>query len=147
MQAGKDMMESVKETVANIGASARSGMDKTKAAAQEKIDLMTANSPREREMATERKNARMTEAELRKQEAYGQNAAARQAALNPGGLASYRTGSGTESNTHNTHTNIGSAGQPMETHVMSPDTMPGYGTGVAAGRLGEETMGHINKRM
>lgn len=39
MQAGKNAMASVKETAANIGASAKSGMEKTKATMQEKVHL------------------------------------------------------------------------------------------------------------
>ena len=37
MQGAKKAVESVKETAANIGASAKSGMEKTKATVQEKV--------------------------------------------------------------------------------------------------------------
>lgn len=37
MQSGKNAAESVKESAANVGASARAGMEKTKATAQEKV--------------------------------------------------------------------------------------------------------------
>lgn len=37
MQSAKNAAASVKETVANVGASAKSGMEKTKAVAQEKV--------------------------------------------------------------------------------------------------------------
>lgn len=37
MQAAKKAVETIKETAANIGASAKSGLEKTKAAVQEKV--------------------------------------------------------------------------------------------------------------
>jgi uncharacterized protein YbjQ (UPF0145 family) len=37
MQAAKKAVENMKETAANIGASAKSGMEKTKATVQEKV--------------------------------------------------------------------------------------------------------------
>ncbi|KAI4300693.1 hypothetical protein L6164_034041 [Bauhinia variegata] len=37
MQSAKKAAESVKETAANVGASAKSGMEKTKATVQEKV--------------------------------------------------------------------------------------------------------------
>lgn len=37
MQSGKKAMESVKESAANVAASAKAGMDKTKATVQEKV--------------------------------------------------------------------------------------------------------------
>ena len=37
MQAGKNATSSVKETAANVAASAKSGMEKTKATVQEKV--------------------------------------------------------------------------------------------------------------
>lgn len=39
MQSGKNAMESVKEAAANVAASAKSGMEKTKATLQEKVSL------------------------------------------------------------------------------------------------------------
>jgi Late embryogenesis abundant (LEA) group 1 len=39
MQAGKNAMETVKEKAANVGASAKAGMDKTKAVVEEKVFL------------------------------------------------------------------------------------------------------------
>ena len=41
MQAAKKAIESVKETAANMGASAKSGFEKTKATLQEKVLLRT----------------------------------------------------------------------------------------------------------
>lgn len=37
MQSGKKAMESMKESAANVAASAKAGMDKTKATVQEKV--------------------------------------------------------------------------------------------------------------
>ncbi|GMH08207.1 hypothetical protein Nepgr_010047 [Nepenthes gracilis] len=67
MQTGKKSVESVKETASNIAASAKSGMEKTKATVQEK-----------KEMAARKKDERITEAELNKREAREHNAAQKQ---------------------------------------------------------------------
>ncbi|KAJ0088467.1 hypothetical protein Patl1_32993 [Pistacia atlantica] len=48
-------MQSVKETAANIAASAKAGVEKTKATVQEKVEKMQAHSPMEKAMATEKK--------------------------------------------------------------------------------------------
>nr|GEY44611.1 18 kDa seed maturation protein-like [Tanacetum cinerariifolium] len=69
-------MQSVKETAANIAASALSGMEKTKAVLEEKVEKISTSDPIEKDMATLRKEDRIRLAELRKQEAYTQNAAA-----------------------------------------------------------------------
>ncbi|KAL6987002.1 hypothetical protein U1Q18_012761 [Sarracenia purpurea var. burkii] len=93
MQAAKNTAASVKETAANVAASARSGLDKTKATVQEKVDWLTANDPTEKEMARERKEEGINQAEYRKQEAREHNAASRQAAA-ADGTESYTTGGG-----------------------------------------------------
>lgn len=69
-------MQAVKETAANIAASALSGMEKTKAVLDEKVEKISTSDPVEKDMATLRKEDRIRMAELRKQEAYNQNAAA-----------------------------------------------------------------------
>ncbi|PWA41768.1 Late embryogenesis abundant protein, LEA-25/LEA-D113 [Artemisia annua] len=69
-------MQSAKETAANIAASALSGMEKTKAVLGEKVEKISTSDPIEKDMATLRKEDRIRLAELRKQEAYTQNAAA-----------------------------------------------------------------------
>ncbi|KAI3742348.1 hypothetical protein L1987_60028 [Smallanthus sonchifolius] len=69
-------MQAVKETAANIAASALSGMEKTKAVIDEKVEKISTSDPTEKDMATLRKEDRIRLAELRKQEAYNQNAAA-----------------------------------------------------------------------
>ncbi|KAI3474538.1 hypothetical protein Pfo_029453 [Paulownia fortunei] len=113
-------MQSIKETAANVAASAKSGMEKTKATAQEKVERMTAHNPTEKEMATERKEERVHHAELNKQEAREQNAAARQASRT-GGSYSY--------------TATGVTGQPTGGHQMS--ALPGHGTGEPTGQVTE----------
>lgn len=40
MQSGKNVMESMKESTANAAASAKSGMEKTKASVQEKVIII-----------------------------------------------------------------------------------------------------------
>ncbi|KAJ6425914.1 hypothetical protein OIU84_026483 [Salix udensis] len=59
-------MQGLKDTAANIAASAVSGMEKTKATVQEKVENMTTHDPEQREMARERKEERITQAELDK---------------------------------------------------------------------------------
>ncbi|RWW76676.1 hypothetical protein BHE74_00015214 [Ensete ventricosum] len=78
MQAGKNAMASVKETAGNVAASAKAGMDKTTATVQEKVEKMTAHTPTEKAMAEERKQEKVREAEINKQETMQQNAAAQQ---------------------------------------------------------------------
>ncbi|KAJ9565376.1 hypothetical protein OSB04_001342 [Centaurea solstitialis] len=80
MQTGKNAAASVKESAANMAASAKSGMDKTKATLQEKGEKMTAHDPMQKEMAREKKEERKHEAEYEKQAKHEQNAAQRQAA-------------------------------------------------------------------
>ncbi|XP_051148954.1 protein LE25 [Andrographis paniculata] len=77
-------MQSAKETAANTAASAKAGMEKTKAAMQEKAERMTTRDPLQKEMATEKKEARIEEAERQKQEARMHNTAARQAGTGTG---------------------------------------------------------------
>ncbi|EXB32138.1 18 kDa seed maturation protein [Morus notabilis] len=126
-------MQSMKETAANVAASAKSGMEKTKATLQEKANLldldfydeaneskmekMTAHDPVEKEMATEKKKARISQAELDKQEAREHNAAAREARKAGVGHTGYTaTGTGTGTATYST---TGTTSQPTGTHKMS----------------------------
>ncbi|CAK8543348.1 unnamed protein product [Lathyrus sativus] len=69
-------MEKTKETAANIGASAKSGLEKTKANVQEKTEKLTAHNPLEKKLATQKKDERVAQAELDKQAARQHNAAA-----------------------------------------------------------------------
>ncbi|KAK6945371.1 Late embryogenesis abundant protein, LEA_1 subgroup [Dillenia turbinata] len=141
MQGARNAAEAVKETAANIGASAKASMEKTKAVVQEKTDKMTAHTPMEKEMAKEKKNVRVAEAEYRKQEVKESNAAARQAATAPGGHPKYSSGetdytTGTGSYTHST---TGATAQPTGTHEMS--ATPGHGSGAPAGSVIEGIVG------
>ncbi|XP_057534020.1 late embryogenesis abundant protein 46-like [Amaranthus tricolor] len=113
MQSGKKAVESVKESASNIAASAKSGMDKTKATVQEKVDKMRAHDEYDKALATEKKEERITEAELRKQQAMTHNAAEKEA---------------------KTATATGTAGTGL--HPMS--AMPGHGTGEPTGGFVEE---------
>ncbi|GFP91083.1 18 kDa seed maturation protein [Phtheirospermum japonicum] len=116
-------MQSIKETAANVAASAISGMEKTKATVQEKMERMTAHDPTEKQMATERKEERIHHAELNKQEAREQNAAAKMG-VQTGGTHSY--------------TASGVTGQPTGGHQMS--ALPGHGTGQPTGQVVEGTV-------
>ncbi|CAN4126453.1 unnamed protein product [Withania somnifera] len=70
-------METAKEKAENVAASAKAGMEKTKAIVEEKVEKMRTTDPLKKEMATERKDDKKTAAELNKKEAMDQNAAAR----------------------------------------------------------------------
>ncbi|XP_047161209.1 18 kDa seed maturation protein-like [Vigna umbellata] len=76
MQGGKNTGESMKEKASNIGASAKAGMEKTKATLQEKAERMTSRDPLKKELATEKKEAKVDQAELDKQAAREHNAVA-----------------------------------------------------------------------
>ncbi|CBI30024.3 hypothetical protein AAG906_036642 [Vitis piasezkii] len=86
-------MESVKEKAANVAASAKAGMEKTKATVQEKVEKLTAHGEMEKQIATQKKEEKKADAEIKKQEAYENNAAGRQAAA-VGGEAHYTAGPG-----------------------------------------------------
>ncbi|KAJ0566674.1 putative Late embryogenesis abundant protein, LEA_1 subgroup [Helianthus annuus] len=62
---------------ADIGASAKSGIEKTKATMQEKGERMTAHDPTRKEMATKKKEVGINQAEYEKQVAREQNATQR----------------------------------------------------------------------
>ncbi|KAK9122666.1 hypothetical protein Sjap_012268 [Stephania japonica] len=78
MQTGKSAAETIKETGSNVMASAKAGMDKTKATVQEKVERMTTSDPLEKELATQRKEGRINLAELEKQEVRHRHAAERE---------------------------------------------------------------------
>ncbi|TYK25405.1 18 kDa seed maturation protein [Cucumis melo var. makuwa] len=96
MQSGRNAAEAVKESAANVGASAKAGMEKTKATAQEKVDKMRAHDPYEKEMVREKKDERIQEADLDKQQARFEHAAERQAGTGPGTRTGLGTGTGPE---------------------------------------------------
>ncbi|KAK4432174.1 Late embryogenesis abundant protein 46 [Sesamum alatum] len=81
-------MQSAKETASNVAASAKAGMEKTKATVQEKAEKMTTRDPIQKDMATQKKEERIQEAERQKQETRMHNAAAKQTGGQPG----YTTG-------------------------------------------------------
>lgn len=115
MQAGKNAMASVKETAEDVAASAKSRMDKTMATVQEKVaprpppisfnfskgirtaspsfrclpqvEKMTARTPAQKEMAEERKQVKIREAEVNKQETMQSNAVEHQQTLAGGQVA------------------------------------------------------------
>ncbi|KAL7225023.1 hypothetical protein ACSBR1_020326 [Camellia fascicularis] len=94
MQAAKNAAASAKETAANVAASAKAGLDKTKATMQEKVERVSAHDPVQKDMAIQRKEEKINQAEYRKQEAREHNATARQSAA-----ATARAGGGTQSYT------------------------------------------------
>ncbi|CAH9068496.1 unnamed protein product [Cuscuta epithymum] len=112
-------MKGVKETAGNIGASAVSGMEKTKAVLQEKVERMTAHDPLEKEMATQKKEERINQAELEKREKLMAHKAEATTGVAAGKSYSYST--------------TGAAGHPTGAHQMS--AMPGHGTGAPVGEV------------
>nr|AAG15412.1 seed maturation protein [Glycine tomentella] len=133
MQGGKKAGESIKETAANIGASAKAGMEKTKATVQEKAERMTARDPMQKELATQKKDAKMSQAELDKQAARQHNTAAKQAAT------AGHMGQGHHTPGTATYSTTGEHGQPMGAHQTS--AMPGHGTGQPTGHVTEGVVG------
>ncbi|OIW13331.1 hypothetical protein TanjilG_02851 [Lupinus angustifolius] len=118
MQGAKKAGESIKETAANIGASAKSGMEKTKATVQEKTEKMTARDPLQKEIATQKKETKMNQAELDKLAAREHNAAVKQA-----NAGEHMVGQGAHH--HNIGTGTTTAHNPRA--GVNPD--PRYGAG------------------
>ncbi|CAI0402828.1 unnamed protein product [Linum tenue] len=112
-------------------------MEKTKATVQEKIEKASAHDPVQKEMAREKKEQRVAEAEAMKHSTKAHNAAAKQGEQLTGGHGNYSTGGtgGTDS-----HSATGQPGYPTGTHQMS--AMPGHGTGQPIGGLPGEQTGH-----
>ncbi|KAK9664603.1 hypothetical protein RND81_14G055200 [Saponaria officinalis] len=72
-------MESAKQKAADATAAAKAGMEKTKATVGEKVDKMKGHDQFDKDVATMKKDERMDEAEIRKQEAHAHNEAQKQA--------------------------------------------------------------------
>ncbi|KAL4271850.1 hypothetical protein GQ457_13G011620 [Hibiscus cannabinus] len=117
-------MQPIKETAANIMASATSGLEKTKATVEEKVEKATSHTQTQKEMATQRKHERIRQAELNKQEARMHNAAAKNSG--EGGF----TATGTHS-----YSTTGEHGQSTGARQMS--ALPGHGSGQPAGHVVE----------
>ncbi|XP_059428347.1 late embryogenesis abundant protein 46-like [Corylus avellana] len=81
-------MDAGKETAANLTASAKAGLEKTKATIDEKLELMKAKDPAQKEVATKKKEERFTQASHEEKEAHARNAATKEAgkAGNPTGI-------------------------------------------------------------
>ncbi|KGN54793.1 hypothetical protein Csa_011934 [Cucumis sativus] len=136
MQSGKKAVESMKESAANVAASAKAGMDKTKATVQEKMEKVTARDPLAKEIAEEKKEAKIHEAELNKQEARQHNAAVRQAAT--GAAAATH---GTHPTTHSTATYSTTGAHGYTTGTQQTSALPGHGTGQPTGLVTEGVVG------
>ncbi|XP_058771330.1 18 kDa seed maturation protein-like [Vicia villosa] len=129
MQATKKAVETIKETAANIGASAKSGLEKTKATVQEKGEIMSASDPVQKEMATEKKEERINQAEMQKREAREYNAAVKMCHVTEG-----YTGPTIETAAGYSIIGDYGSGQPMATDNVS--TIPGIGLGLGADVMG-----------
>ncbi|XP_070048001.1 late embryogenesis abundant protein 46-like [Nicotiana tomentosiformis] len=114
-------MQSVKEKASNVAASAKSGVEKTKAVVQEKVERMTAHDPTQKEMATGKKEERINQAEMNKQATHDRNTAIHQG----GG-----TGTGRP---HYSNSTTGATGHSTGSHQMS--ALPGHGTGEPMGQV------------
>ncbi|CAJ1967445.1 unnamed protein product [Sphenostylis stenocarpa] len=115
MQAAKKAVENVKETAANIGASAKSGLEKTKATLQEKSEQMSAHDQREKDMATQKKHEKINHAEMEKHQAREHNAAVKHSAL-----AAQAHGAGTHSEAdHTTGPSLSGPGSDNVTYTGS----------------------------
>ncbi|KAK9664600.1 hypothetical protein RND81_14G054900 [Saponaria officinalis] len=72
-------MESAKQKAANAAASAKAGMEKTKATVGGKVEKMKGHNRFDKDVATMKKDERKNEAEIRKQQAHSHNEAQKQA--------------------------------------------------------------------
>ncbi|KAI9154482.1 hypothetical protein LWI28_026929 [Acer negundo] len=90
MQSGKNVAESVKESAANAAASAKAGMEKAKAVAQEKAERMKTRNPAEKETATMKKEEKKTQAQLNQEQAHLHNEEAKRMAQS-GAHPGYKT--------------------------------------------------------
>ncbi|GAA0171829.1 hypothetical protein LIER_41230 [Lithospermum erythrorhizon] len=63
------------QSAKDAAAAAKSGLEKTKASLQEKGEKMTTRDPLKKDLATDKKEQRKDEAELRKQAEYDRNEA------------------------------------------------------------------------
>ena len=95
------------------------------------VEKAKAHDPMQKEMATQKKEERIRQAELEKQEARQHNAAAKQAGGN-GGYTATGTATYTASGTH-TYSTTGEHGKPTGASQMS--ALPGHGTGQPAGQV------------
>ncbi|XP_004249727.2 late embryogenesis abundant protein 46-like [Solanum lycopersicum] len=136
-------MEAAKQTAANVAASAKSGMEKTKAVVTEKTEKLTTSDPVQRQMATEKKEQRIHQAEMDKLAAKEQNAASRQAAAT-GGTTAYTATGGGITGTHGTatgHTGLGHT--TTATHgTTASHTGLGHTTGTHVPTAGHAGLGH-----
>ncbi|KAL3357804.1 hypothetical protein AABB24_018147 [Solanum stoloniferum] len=118
-------MEAAKKSAANVAASAKSGMEKTKAVVTEKAEKLTTSDPVQRQMATEKKEQRIHQAEMDKLAAQEQNAASRQEAATGGTTAYTATGGGvglghTTTGTHGMTAGHTGLGHTTGTHGITP---------------------------
>ncbi|XP_055809192.1 late embryogenesis abundant protein 46-like [Solanum dulcamara] len=144
-------MEAAKETAANVAASAKSGMEKTKAVVTEKAEKLTTSDPVQRQMATEAKEQKIHQAEMDKLAAQEQNAASRQAAATGGTTAYTATGGGvglghTSLGTHGTTTGHTGLGHATGTHGITPGhTGLGHTTGTHGITPGHSGLDHTSR--
>lgn len=142
MQAARKAVETIKETAANIGASAKSGLEKTKATVQEKNERMSASDPMQKEMATDKKEERIHQAEMEKQEARDHNAKMSASVIShvtEGGHPHTHTTTGPTTETATGYSTIGDYGSGQSLATDHSSTTPGLGYGLGLGHgLGNE---------
>lgn len=104
------------------------------------VEKLTAHDEMDKQMATQKKEEKKAEAELKKLEAYENNAAARQATA-AGGEAHYTDGPDKDAVPAGTTYSVstGVQGRPTGPHQMS--ALPGHGTGQPAGPVEEGVVG------
>nr|AAG37454.1 seed maturation protein LEA 4 [Glycine tomentella] len=133
MQEEKKAGKSIKEPAATIGASAKVWHEENQGHCPREAERMTARDPMQKELATQKKDAKMSQAELDKQAARQHNTAAKQAAT------AGHMGQGHHTPGTATYSTTGEHGQPMGAHQTS--AMPGHGTGQPTGHVTEGVVG------
>ncbi|MCD7456509.1 hypothetical protein HAX54_031947 [Datura stramonium] len=121
-------MQSMKEKASNIAASAKSGMEKTKAVVQEKVERMKTHDPTQKEIATEKKEERIHEAEMNKQLTQHRNAALHHGAGTGTGRPHY---SNTTADSTGYSTGLHQTGQPMS--QVTDEVIQSHPIGVGTG--------------
>ncbi|XP_073158128.1 uncharacterized protein [Henckelia pumila] len=140
-------MQSAKESAANVAASARSGMEKTKATVLEKAEQIKTRDPMMKDMATQKKEAKIQQAEREKQGAVQQNRLAKHEGA-AGGYGHGFTAIGdtaTGTGGHNNLNPVGTGGHhnPLGTgHTATGTGGHGHLNPLGAGHTATGTGGH-----
>ncbi|XP_073277487.1 uncharacterized protein [Primulina huaijiensis] len=135
-------MQAAKETAANVAASARAGMEKTKATVLEKAEQAKTRDPMMKDMATQKKEVKIQEAEREKQGAIQQNRAARHE-VPAGGYGGFTAIGGANTGTGPHHHHPAAPGHTAGGPIHGGAAGAEYPAGVETGGAGHLGGGHL----